>query len=647
MAEVFVPSENGRAWYDLEKGDKDLATVVFSEVNAIEMMQPYVLRNIRKFYETYDGHSPVAMAWSGTTPDRELYRETRALVRSACETATALISQHMPKATVMTEGADLSLIQQAVDADLFLIGAYQRAKVYEVMPQAFLDSTVTGTGTVELVPVGKGKDYRVELRRVFPAEVVVPEWQCESSPRGYTERYKVTRVSRAQLKRRYPKVDLSGLHVDDTKTKPKMGLASYHSDVVNGDFSLTQRGYAGNTSVWVIEAYHISEGLRRKVVATQGMVLEDMTWPHKHFPFIDLWWVHPGSGFYGNGITYRQWAKQERLNFLHKMVHKGQNLMVNPRIFNMPGTPPTTQAVADVGTIVPGRADPKFLEQRAFGPEIYGWIETLFRAGLEDEGISLASASNALPPGLDSAPAQQQYSFKEAQRFAPVSLRYETAIAEEFGRLLLAFYAEAASRYGRGEFPRTRVMGHGWLQMVEWPDLDLDQDEFHIRLGASSLDTLSPAGRTQEAMNMVQMGLTSAKRARMLIKHPDLEYEDRLTLSAEAYAEAFAASCMQGERPPIDPVTDLVVLREAVTAAYNKVAKLVIQNPKAKDAEIARQTLQDALLELDEEEQQQMAAQQAQQQVLDGIGQPQPDGSPPGAGDEPQLNFAPIDPNGG
>lgn len=582
--------ENRVSWYDLPpetEGDV-LAEAVFREVSAIEEYQPHVLENLRLFYEKYSGYTPVAMTWKAKTQlKRDIFSETRGLIRAAVETGTALIAQHMPKATILTTNGDFDLISQARALDLFLVGAYHSGEVYKQFPHVFRDSAISGTGTATFVPEGKGESFRVRMERVFPSEVVVPEWQCESSVDGYTERYRVMRWPRSRIKKLY-NVDCGNLRED---------------------WCLRKRGAPGPGMVWVIEAYHILGDERRRVLCTPGAVLEDKEWPHSFFPYVDLHWQLPASGFYGDGIAYRQYAKQERIDYLHKLIHKGQNLFLMPRIFNMPGTPPQAQQVSDIGTFVSGRGDPKFLPQQAFGSEVYQWLETLYRAGLEDEGISTAAAGNFLPPGLESAPAQQEHSFKEAQRFAPVSLRYETAVAMETANRLMAFYAHEAKSGGK---LKTKVFGRSWVQTVDWPNVDVERDQFHIRVGASSLETLSPSGRVQAAMNMIQMGLVTPSRARMLINHPDLEYDDRLATSSQRYAEAFLSECMAGNRPPIDELTDFVALRETLTAGYNDVAAIALRDD-SHDVMVAVKTIEDALMELELKEQQQMAIAQAQQ----------------------------------
>jgi hypothetical protein len=601
-----------KSWYEIDKSEEtDVATALFNEVSAIEEYQPYVLENYRSFFEKYSGYSSVALTWKeNTTLQRPIFTETRGLIRAACETATALISQHMPKATVMSEGASFELLRQAADLDLFLVGAYYAAEVYKQFPQIFRDSTICGTGTAALIPEGSGETFRVRLERVFPAEVVVPEYQCESNPKGYTERYRVMRWPKSRIRKEYGEVPF---------------------DRENA-YCLTKRGNPGPGMVWVIEAFHISGKDRRRVLATPSAVLEDNDWPHDFFPYVDLWWQFPPSGFYGDGIAYRQYAKQERIDQLHKLIHKGQNLFLMPRIFNGPGAPPQAQQVSDVGTFVSGRSDPKVIQQQAFGAEMYNWLETLYRAGLEDEGISQSSAGNFLPPGLESAPAQQEHSFKEAQRFAPVSLRYETTIAEETATKLIAMYAYEAN--GDGAKPRTKVFGRSWVQCVDWPDVDMERDAFHIRVGASSLETLSPSGRVQAAMNMIQMGLVNPARARMLIGHPDLEYDDRLATASQRYCEAYLSACMRGERPPIDDLTDLVELRTTLSAGYNYVASIAI-NDDTHDVRLAQKTIELAILELDQKEQELMAQAQAQQAptdvpVPDSVGSADPSNIPPG-----------------
>src|SRR5207247_1156049 len=83
------------------------------------------------------------------------------------DTATALIVRSRPKASIVTDGADWKIQQQAEDLDQFLVGAYEVSGIYQVSPRSFHDSTVFGTGAWKYVPTGTGEDFKVTVERVL------------------------------------------------------------------------------------------------------------------------------------------------------------------------------------------------------------------------------------------------------------------------------------------------------------------------------------------------------------------------------------------------------------------------------------------------------------------------------------------------
>src|SRR6202012_2417346 len=146
-------------------------------------------------------------------------------------------------------------------------------------------------------------------------------------------------------------------------------------------------------------------------------------------------------------------------------------------------------------------------------PEVYKWLNELEQGGYEDEGISQVSAQNQLPPGIESAPARPGDNFKGGQRFAPVSQRWEHAVAVDAAKKMTAMYKHHAEHSGSS--PKVRWADRRTIHEMTWPDLDLDACV--IRPEASSLETLSPASRYQAALELSQTGWITPNEGRDLI----------------------------------------------------------------------------------------------------------------------------------
>lgn len=118
-----------------------MAKLVFETVKDIERRQQSIHDGHRRHARIYAGYTPAGLAWGDTQGIRvrEPHEVTRSVIRSVCDTATALISKFRPKPTFITDGADWSVQRMAMDLDRFMAGAYEVGGVYEVAARAFHD----------------------------------------------------------------------------------------------------------------------------------------------------------------------------------------------------------------------------------------------------------------------------------------------------------------------------------------------------------------------------------------------------------------------------------------------------------------------------------------------------------------------------
>lgn len=541
-------------WWTLDADDpgpfaQRLAQVLFETVRDIERRQYGIFAGNRRHARLYAGYLPNALSW-GSSPvsnQRLPFEATKGLVRSICDTATALIVRSRPKASIVTDGADWKVQQNAEDLDRFLVGAYERSGIYQVAPRSFFDSTVFGTGVWKYVTRGKGSDFHVCVERVLPDDLVVDEDECREHLEPHNV-YHRTVVRTSALIRRYAKND------------PAMA-AKIRATANNQTWPT--RHVPVNHSV-LIEAHHVDPddpAMNRRVLSVDTVVLEDEPWDFDFVPYTFLWWAPPISGFYGDGIAYRQYGRQQRITYLMHWIQRCHDLFATPRAWVDPaGGPPTMQLSNEIGAVIMARRPPTIEPPRGIvPPEIYRWLDDLDKGGFDDEGISQVTAQNRLPPGLESAPAQREYSYKEGQRFAPVSQRWEYAVAVDPAKKMTAFYRAHAAR---GTASKVKWADRKLVEMIEFPDLDVDA--YQIRAEASNFDSLSPAARTQAALELAQTGWISPTEGRALLRHPDLKENSDLDTAGETYAAYILRKMYHGEDVVLDELADLDALDRVI-----------------------------------------------------------------------------------
>lgn len=550
-------------WWDEDAKDPvEVAKLVFATVKDIERRQQSIHDGHRRHAQIYCGYTPVGLQWSDTqgVRTRAPHEVTRSVIRSVCDTATALISKFRPKPTFVTDAANWEVQRMATDLDRFMVGAYEAGDVYHQAARAFHDSTVFGTGVYKLVPSGSGQKFRVRSEHVLIDDLVVDEDECREHLEPVNTYHRVPMRADALI-RKYAQGN-------DRKSRERRAAI----EAAKGQLSSGWPGsrYVAPDKVIVIEAIHVDEdnpGRSRRVLCVEGVALEDGDWEFPWHPYVVLWWATPPSGFYGDGIAYRQFGRQQRITYLYRWAQRCHDLFATPRAWVDPaGGPPTLQMSNEIGAIIMTRRPPVFQTPSIIPPEVYRWIDMLERGAFEDEGISQASAANQLPPGIESAPAQREYSFKESSRFAPVSQRWEDAVAVETCRKMLAMYRAAGSGGKGASIPWA---DRKLRQVIDWAVVKkLEDDAYQIRPEASSLESLSPAARTQAAIELSQTGWIGPEEGRRLLGHPDLEESNDIDTAPRQYAEYVLQQLLRNEPMAVCEYADLSEVHKVVVAGY-------------------------------------------------------------------------------
>jgi hypothetical protein len=256
-------------------------------------------------------------------------------------------------------------------------------------------------------------------------------------------------------------------------------------------------------------------------------------------------------------------------------------------------------------------------------PEIYAWLDEMERGTFEDEGISQGMASNQPSPGIDSAPAQREQVFKEGQRFAPLSFRWEEAVGVDPAIKLIGLYREHMKK-GKSTL-KMRWSDRKFIHQVDWPDLD--EDQYVIRPEASNIDALSPAARTQSALELAQTGWLTPQEGRALLAHPDLRAADDEANAGETHAHMILFDLIKGKpRPMVDEHSDLPAQERVVRRG-----RLLCITKKAPDAIIDEMAAY--LDDLDAVKKQLAAAMAQEQMMMAGAAGPTPALAPPPEGD--------------
>jgi hypothetical protein len=564
MAEKFITGgpkavEPDSPWEDAEGAER--TKKLFDTVRSIEQRQDSINNGHVRHAEIYAAYAPIGLTWSGPTgATRPVPQATRNIIRSVCDTATALIAKAWPRPRVVTDGGDWEVQQQASQLDRFLVGVYRRAHVYREAQIAFRDSTIFGTGAYVLREKGKGRDYHIEAERVLISDLIVDENECATRPEDASHWYIRRVMPIKQALKKFGKTPEAREAL--LNAKGKSGLNWPGNRYISKDHVVIIEG-------WYLNEDNPEQGLH--VTSVEGQELTSEPWKFPWAPIVVLYWSPPVSGFYGDGVAYRQYGRQRRINYLYRWVQRCQDLIAVPRVWvDAVNGPLKVQISNEIGEIVGYRGQkPEFQSPQAVGAEIYNWLDKLEAGGFDDEGISQTSAQNEVPKGIESAPALREVSFKEGTRFAPVSQRWEQAVAQETATKSLAMYREHYTSHGEEHgSPHVTWSSRTLVQEIDWEDVDLETEQYEIRIEASSLEDLSPAGRIQAAIELAQTGWIEPAEGRRLLGHPDLMRADQKATAAKEHAEWLVMNLKKGRYIAPEIYGDLEEQYDTVKAEY-------------------------------------------------------------------------------
>lgn len=609
-----------------ESDEDDLHTELMGHVEALEEAQGYQhelnIRNAR----LYANSDMLGLDWALRERDfgrKPLGRVTENVIQSACDTATSMISHRRARATIQTEGGQFSVQQRAKKLEQFLDGVFEYTKFHDTAVDVFRDAVVFGTGFMKIFSDGD----KLAVERVIPDEIKVDELEARTgSPRSM---YQVKFVDKYQLADDFPE------HAEQIMDAGREQFEHYQA---------YRRGLDPST-VLVIEAWHLRSGSKHDdschALIIDGTTLFKKSWPFPYFPFLEYRWSKPVVGFYGQGLSEQLTGIQLRINQLNHFIQRCQDLIAVPRVFVDIGSKNMKMQISnEIGAVIPYRGKPPvFMTPQAVSPEIYQYKESLWRRAYEITGIQQMGATGMKPAGLESAVALREYNDIGTQRFSVQAQRWENLVPEAAHRFI-----DLAKRIYRGKRKEATVKTFNKKRLIEkisWGDVDLDKDVFVISVEAASILSRTPAGRTQQVVELAQGGVIDQDEARRLLDHPDLRRSMDIQLAAIEDIEAAIEDCLNGDYRPPEPFQDLASGIKRFQMAYLK-ARRDNAPPEILDLLIRWMEAADYLMKKQQlDEQMQLAEMQAsaQQQAMAEQAPPLP------AGEDPNQPMSALAPN--
>lgn len=481
--------------------------------------------------------------------NRDKTRYNYNVIQQTVNTLVSKIGKRKPRVVAQPFGGTPEVRRESEKLSQLLEGQFSSTDLYRVSRGVCRDAMIYGTGVLKVV---RGQENNVVLDKVPPFELYVDELDgIKGKP---SELFQVSPYPRDALEKMYPQFE------------SQISAAAAPSSLTYRQHSLDD--FVEITEAWKLPLSPTTPG--RHVISIDGATLLDEEWNHSEFPFVFYRWLERPIGFWGMGVAEQLRGIQTELGKLLQKIQKSMHLLGSPYIVLDANSKIKVDHLNNrIGTVLRtnGKA-PQVITPGTVHPEVFNHVERLYRRAFEIVGLSELSATSRKPSGLDSGVALREYSDIETERFMEAGQSWSEfflSCAEH----ILSITKEIQEDLN-GDLT-VKVPGKEFITSVNWKEIDLEDDQYQLRLFDVGFLPVTPAGRLAKVQELLQAGLIPQEAALELLDIPDLqEYEDT-TLAKRKLVKAVCNDILdQGILIQPEPTDNLEFTVEYGSHLYSK-----------------------------------------------------------------------------
>lgn len=465
-------------------------------------------------------------------------------------------------------GADSSKKRKCKKLQKFIDGEFDRTGAYRIGSQMVKDSGIFGTTGAEPYI----RNGRICLDRVLASEILVDEnLAFDAAPRQMT---RVREVSRGVLLSN-PKYKSKRKEIEALTT---VGTSySQWSDLVEVNDTCSLPSGEKDSDGKLLPG--------RRVITIAGATLSTEDWVYEYFPWVIFRWSEMPTGFFGQGLIHQVLGIQLEITRWFKNISKSLHLLANPRVLLANGGNVDPNHITNAwGTILKYQPPfkPEVWTSSVMPPEVYQWFENMYQKAFERVGLSTQTAFARKEAGVDSGKHARELSDIQADRLAPVSVRYQNVFLD-----LARRYIDLAEKLFEAddEFS-TVVHGSRTAERLRYADVRLDPDDYTIQMFATAFLARTPGAAFDDVKDLMQSELIDADEARALMDFPDLQRVFDLRNSARDHYEQCIESILDKDHlvlpEPYDGLDNLKLGKLIIQDAYNRARVEAVEESKLK-----------------------------------------------------------------
>lgn len=609
------PMNDDSKWYE-SKG-KELADQLVGYIKLLRREQVYRQDENYRHLRLYGNLEAFALKnysfYRAETSSATQNRVTLNIVQSMIDTVVSKITKNKPRPSFLTDGGDWSMQRRAQKLTKFVEGQFYATDFYSKRALAVQDSCIFGTGPLKVYR--DGSDIRVE--RTFVDELTIDEQEALYGE--ITQLTQTKRIHRDTLKAMFPDKAAE----IDVATAPETSLWA------------TNVAPRTTNMIEVYESWKLpskkGEKSGRHAIAIDKLELLNEPYERDYFPFLFWRWNVRPIGFWGQGIAEQLTGIQMEINKILRTIQVSMHLVSIPKIFIEASSKVVESHLNNkIGGIIKYVGQPPIEGKLGtIPPDLFNHLDRLYNRAFEVVGISQLSAMAAKPQGLNSGKALREFNDIESERFMSVGQRDE-AVVMQAAKMMIDLGREIYEEFG--EY-KVKTKGARALEVLDWSDVNMDEDQYIMQCFPVSALSTTPAGRLQDVQELMQAGLIQPQDGMKLLDFPDLkEFYNFNNAGLENIERTIEQMIDHGTYESPEPYQDLQLGIQKMQQAY-----LMFKTAGAPDErlELFRRWIEDAQGMMQNAQQKLMEQQQAQAQqqalaqaALQPTAVPQPEGAP-------------------
>lgn len=473
-------------------------------------------------------------------------RVTYNVCQSVIDTLVAKMAKNRPKPLFLTSGGNYKMVRKAKKLSKFCDGIFYENQAYKIGPEILRDAEVFGDGIIHIFD----KHGRVHWERVTPTEMLVDT--IETMYGHARQLHRIKAMDRGVVRDLFP----GSSKIIDVANSTSGDLTGMYVNVAD--------------LITVTESWHLpsgpdaTDGLH--VISLENGELFSEKWEKNYFPFVFIKSSKRLFGFWGQGAVERLQSIQLEINKILWVIQRSMHLHGTYRVWIKTGSKlPKEHINNDIGAVLVSDEKPEYLSSSFIPQEYFNHLQTLKNQAYEQEGVSQLSAASKKPAGLDSGKALREFNDIESDRFTLLGQSYENFFLDA-AKLSISVAREI---FEEKHTYKVTMPGKKFTETIDWKDIDLEEDEYVMKVFPVSSLPDDPAGRLQTIQEYMQAGILSIRQGRRLLDFPDLEAEETLDTAREEYLHTILEKMTDdGEYTVPEPEDDLVLANELSLEYY-------------------------------------------------------------------------------